>query len=157
MNKIDLFIDSANNYFLHSKTSISCEDCKTDLNNIFFMIINWGKKKSSCKVICNKCLMKVDKTGEVFEAKYGSVTDTIEPDFTPVFIETPTFTTSKKGESVFSASDLESDETIDKAHRSKRWPSLEGSSVGKSFKHIEEESSERLIEVESNLLEHKRK
>jgi hypothetical protein len=117
------------------------------------MVINWNKIKSNCYIVCNNCLLTVEKTGVIFEAKFGYVTKYVESDFLPVFITTPNLTSSKGSESVFEASFLDSEKTIDKAWRSREYPSLEGASIGKSAEEVDLIESKHLEQSEKLLLE----
>jgi len=146
---IRLFIDSKKNYFLVDKKIVCCDKCGCELDNIFFMVIDWAKKKSNLFITCNQCLIKIEKLGTVFEAKYGMISKTVEPDFSPVFIHTPSIVDSNNKETVFSACELSSDKTINKAWRSKEYPSLEGATIGKSIEEITQEKDVPLNEVEA--------
>ena len=153
MVKKNLFIDGANNYFLYSKKTITCDKCPNVLDHIFFMVWIWRKKRSDNFTLCKDCLMKVDNDGLVFEAKYGVVVDSVEPDFSPVFIEPPTFISGKKSETVFSAVEVHSDKITDKAWRSKEYPSLEGASIGKNVTELDNSLSPiTMLEEEKKVL-----
>jgi len=156
MKKINLFIDKAKNYYLVNKEKVFCDECSNQLTNILFMITNWKQKNSNCIICCNECLIKVEKSGVIYEAKYGRITKYFEPDFTPVFIQPPTLLSSKSDVSVFEASFLDSEETNDQAWRSREYPSLEGATIGKPVEQLEKEEAKRLEESEKFLLEHKR-
>lgn len=130
-----------------------CEKCECLLENVFFLFSSTSKKSFTHKLVCNSCLVDLQKPlGIIYEAKNGVISSKMSYDLVPIFLTPIGLKDSKGNETVFSAVNLESDETKDGAWRSKVFPSLEGATIGKSIEVVDDDETLRLEQVEKEIL-----
>lgn len=121
-----------------------CDSIITDIDAVF--IVDWDKKKGRIDNLMHiGCVSKYVKSPlSVTQYRWSVLlTDVIPPKSIPIFIPNPSFSPSKSNVTVFDVDKIKSDRETDNAWRSKRYPSLEGATVGKS---LEEVDAERLNE-----------
>jgi len=147
-----LFLTKNNTYVLIGENF--CENCKEVLESHFFILSDTSKKRSVSKVLCHSCVSNYQRLYSVIsETKIGFIKDKPNKTDKPIFLVIPNLKDSRNNETVFSACTLESEKVVDKAFRSREFPSLEGSTVGKSIEQMDKEETIRLEQVEKKLLE----
>jgi len=153
MKQIPLYLDKKNTYFLVDPQAV-CEGKKCNYKffegDIFFYVDLWRKKTHTSNILCNSCLLDIEKIGLVYQAKFGRIAAKKLKDFVPVILTPPEFKDSKF--SPFDIFNIESDKTVDRAFISRSSPSLEGATIGKDLELLEEEETLRLEKVERKLL-----
>lgn len=113
-----------------------CDVCKGFFNNDFNagFIVDWTKEGVNHHLLHLDCIGKwVKHPLSVTQYRMKVlISDVIPPKATPVIIQAPSFSPSRSNVTVFEPDKLCSDKTKDDAWRSKRFPSLDGATIGSS-------------------------
>jgi len=110
-----------------------CDVCKAnifDTNAVF--IIDWHKKGKIENLMHSSCVAKYVKHPlSVTQYRFHVLlTEVIPPKSVPLFVQSPSIKDARNGVTVFEPDKIDSSKTTDNAYRSKRYPSLEGATVG---------------------------
>lgn len=119
-----------------------CDVCKQEIIDFSAgFIVQWIKKEGRKDSLIHDTCMKrfVKHPLCVIQYRWSVlITDTPPPKAVPLFIQEPSLTNSKNDLSVYDFDKLPSDRTKDNAWRSKKYPSIEGATIGASLPEPDE-------------------
>lgn len=98
---------------------IKCYGCGVpDKNSVYYLINDWGRKQSTIKMFCIKCIetQNIKLYGERREWKILAKVEQIPADAIP-YLPRPVQCSDGKEMSVFDAAKIKSEQTIDRAYK----------------------------------------
>lgn len=154
----NLFVNNASEHFIVSSKKLKCATCEKSLNSFAILKQYYYTEKNQptyknfvfCTNICGKEHKFINTHSKVILCY---ISDSVESDFIAVFPNLSMSDGKNRNETTFSAVDLPSEKVVDKAWRSREYPSLEGAQVGLLPEEVDSKNKELSLDDGFKLLD----